>query len=393
MISERQLFLQYVAQTSDAPLGLEIERAKGVYLFDKAGKRYIDLISGISVSALGHCHPKVVAAVKEQLDHYMHLMVYGEYVLSPQVKLAKRLCELLPANLNNVYFVNSGAEATEGAMKLAKRYTGRTEIISFKNAYHGSTQGALSLIGSEEMKRPFRPLLPDTRLLRFNNSDDLKEVTVHTAAVVCEVVQGEAGIIAAEEKFLTALRKRCNETGSLLIFDEVQTGCGRTGKLFAFEHYNITPDILLLAKGFGGGLPLGAFISSEKVMLVLKTNPVLGHITTFGGNPVCCAAGLATLNTLLEEDLINQVAVKERIFKKLLVHTEILSFRSKGLLMALELESAETNKKVIDYCIENGVVTDWFLFASNCMRIAPPLIITEDEIRSACEVIIKGLDK
>jgi acetylornithine/N-succinyldiaminopimelate aminotransferase len=393
MINERQLFLQHVAQTSDAPLGLEIEHAKGVYLFDKAGGKYIDLISGISVSALGHCHPTVVAAVKEQLDHYMHLMVYGEYILSPQVKLAKRLCELLPASLNNVYFVNSGAEAVEGAMKLAKRYTNRTEVISFKNAYHGSTQGALSIIGSEEMKNSFRPLLPDTRLLRFNNSDDLKEITPHTAAVICEVVQGEAGVIAAEEDFLNTLRKRCDATGSLLIFDEVQTGYGRTGKLFAFEHYNIAPDILLLAKGFGGGLPLGAFISSEKIMSVLKTNPVLGHITTFGGNPVCCVAGLATLNTLLEEDLINQVMVKERIFRKLLVHTKIKSFRSKGLLMALELESMEANKRVINYCIENSVVADWFLFAPNCMRIAPPLIITEGEINSACDVIIKGLDK
>jgi acetylornithine/N-succinyldiaminopimelate aminotransferase len=393
MISERQLFLQYVAQTNDAPLGLEIERAEGVYLFDKEGKKYIDLISGIGVSALGHCHPKVVAAVKEQLDHYMHLMVYGEYVLSPQVKLAKRLCELLPASLNNVYFVNSGAEAVEGAMKLAKRFTNRSEIISFKNAYHGSTQGALSIIGNEDMKRSFRPLLPDTKLLRFNNLEDLNEITTHTAAVICEVVQGEAGVIPSDKSFLTTLRNRCDETGALLIFDEVQTGYGRTGKLFAFEHYKVTPDILLLAKSFGGGLPLGAFISSEKIMSVFKTNPVLGHITTFGGNPVCCAAGLATLNALIEENLANQVEAKERIFRELLVHSKIKNFRSKGLLMALELENWEANKKVIDYCIENGVVTDWFLFAPNCMRIAPPLIITEKDIRLSCAIILKGLDK
>ncbi len=393
MISERQLFLQYVAQTSDAPLGLEIERAEGVYLFDKNGKKYLDLISGISVSALGHCHPKVIAAVKEQLDHYMHLMVYGEYVLSPQVKLAMRLCELLPESLNNVYFVNSGAEAVEGAMKLAKRFTNRTEIISFKNAYHGSTQGALSIIGREEMKRPFRPLLPDTKALRFNRVEDLNEITMHTAGVICEVVQGEAGVIPAEEVFLAALRKRCDETETLLIFDEVQTGYGRTGKLFAFEHYRVIPDILLLAKSFGGGLPLGAFISSEKIMSVFKTNPALGYITTFGGNPVCCAAGLATLNAILEENLTSRVVAKERIFRKLLVHSKIKNFRSKGLLMALELESWEANKKVIDYCIENGVVTDWFLFAPHCMRIAPPLIITENDMRFSCDVILKGLDK
>jgi acetylornithine/succinyldiaminopimelate/putrescine aminotransferase len=393
MISERQLFLQYVAQTSDTPLCLEIERAEGVYLFDKSGKKYIDLISGISVSALGHCHPKVVEGVKEQLEHYMHLMVYGEYVLSPQVKLAKRLCELLPKSLNNVYFVNSGAEAVEGAMKLAKRFSNRAEIISFKNAYHGSTQGALSIIGNEDMKRPFRPLLPDTKSLRYNHVEDLNEITTHTAGVICEVVQGEAGVIPVEEIFLTALRKRCSETGTLLIFDEVQTGYGRTGKLFAFEHYRIIPDILLLAKSFGGGLPLGAFISSEKIMSAFKTNPALGHITTFGGNPVCCAAGLATLNAIIEENLTNQVAAKERMFRKLLVHPNIKNFRSKGLLIALELDSWETNKKVIDYCIEHGVVTDWFLFAPNCMRIAPPLVITEKDIRLCCDVILQGLDK
>jgi len=393
MISNRQLFLQHVAQTSDAPLSLELERADGVYLFDKSGKKYLDLISGISVSALGHCNPIVVKAVEEQLKHYMHLMVYGEYILSPQVKLAKRLCEVLPKNLNNVYFTNSGTEAVEGAMKLAKRFTGRTELVAFKKAYHGSTQGALSLIGSEDMKRAFRPLLPDTKSLRFNNTDDLSEVTTQTAAVICEVVQGEAGVIVADANFLTSLRKRCDETDTLLIFDEVQTGYGRTGKLFAFEHYGIVPDILLLAKSFGGGLPLGAFISSEEIMSSLKTNPVLGHITTFGGNPVCCAAGLATLNALLDKGLINQVAAKERIFKQLLVHPKIKIFRSKGLLMALELDSFEANKKLIDFCIENGVITDWFLFASNCMRIAPPLIITEEEIRYSCSIILKGLDK
>lgn len=392
MISQRELFIKHVAQTSPFPLSLEIEKAEGCYLYDASGKQYLDLISGISVCNLGHRHPNVVKAIKEQADKYMHVMVYGEYIQSPQVQLAALLSSLLPSSLQSVYFVNSGAEAIEGAIKLAKRSTGRTELISFKNSYHGSTHGALSLMGDERLKQPFRPLLPGVRHLEFNNLNDLNSITYKTAAVVIEPVQGEAGVVLAQNNFLQQVRKRCTETGSLLIFDEIQTGYGRTGKLFAFEHYNVVPDILCLAKGMGGGMPLGAFISSGKIMSGLAADPELGHITTFGGNPVCCAAGLATLQTIVDEELVNVVKKKNKLFIEQLKHPLIKQLRSKGLLIALEFDNFEINKKIIDNCIQNGVIVDWFLFNMKSMRIAPPLIISEAEIKKACSTIINAIN-
>ncbi len=389
----RNLFLQYLAQTSDIPLGLEIEKAEGVYLYDKSGKSYIDLISGISVSNIGHRHHEVLKAVNEQLEKYMHVMCYGEYVLSPQVQLAKEIADSLPEKLNCTYFVNSGSEAVEGALKLAKRYTGRTEIIAFKNAYHGSTHGALSIMGDERLKIPFRPLLPDVKLIELNNYNQLELISEKTACVVIEPVQAEAGVRITEDKFLSELRNRCNKTGTLLIFDEVQTAFGRTGTLWGFEQYsNAVPDIIVVAKGMGGGMPIGAFISSKEIMSVLSINPPLGHITTFGGHPVCCAAALANLKVIRREKLYSDVLAKEKMFLKLLKHPGIKQIRSKGLLMALQFESFEVNKKIIDRCIEKGVVTDWFLFAPDCLRISPPLIITEDEIKRACEIILSSID-
>lgn len=389
MLTQRQLFINHLAQTSDAPLALEIESAQGVYLKDASGKKYLDLISGISVSNVGHRHPAVLKAIQEQLDKYMHLMVYGEYIQAPQVKLARLISDLLPAKLSSVYFVNSGSEAIEGAMKLAKRYTGRTEVIAFKNAYHGSTQGSLSIMGNEEFKQAFRPLLPDIKQLAYNNIQQLEHITDRTAAVFVETLQGEAGAIAPQGDFLKQLQRRCVATGTLLIADEIQTGFGRTGKLFAFEHYDIVPDILCIAKGMGGGMPIGAFISSKEIMNSLTNNPVLGHITTFGGHPVCCAASYATLQVLLDEKLIEQVEEKEKLFRELLVHPAIKSIHGKGLLLALEFDSYDQNKMIIDACIENGVITDWFLFNAHSMRIAPPLTITSEEIREACGIILK----
>lgn len=389
MLTQRQLFINHLAQTSDSPLALEIESAEGVYLKDASGKKYLDLISGISVSNVGHRHPAVLKAIQEQLDKYMHLMVYGEYIQAPQVKLAKLISDLLPAKLSSVYFVNSGSEAIEGAMKLAKRYTGRTEVIAFKNAYHGSTQGSLSIMGNEEFKQAFRPLLPDIKQLEYNNIQQLEHITDRTAAVFVETLQGEAGAIAPQGDFLKQLQQRCVATGALLIADEIQTGFGRTGKLFAFEHYDIVPDILCIAKGMGGGMPIGAFISSKEIMNSLTNNPVLGHITTFGGHPVCCAASYATLQVLLNEKLIEKVEEKEKLFRELLVHPAIKSINGKGLLLALEFDSYDQNKMIIDACIENGVITDWFLFNAHSMRIAPPLTITSEEIREACSIILK----
>ena len=391
MLSQRQLFLNHIAQTSETPLALEIEKAEGVYLFDTSGKRYLDLISGISVSNVGHCHPKVVSAIKDQVDKYMHTMVYGEYIQSPQVKLAKHLADNLPANLSSVYFVNSGSEAIEGAMKLAKRFTGRTEIISFKNGYHGSTQGSLSIMGNEEFKNAFRPLLPDTKQIEFNSTIDFSQITERTACVVVETIQGEAGAIVPTNDFLKKLSAHCKSIGALLIADEIQCGFGRTGKLFAFEHYGFVPDVICLAKGMGGGMPIGAFISSKEIMNCLTNNPILGHITTFGGHPVCCASADATLSVLLEEKLIDGVEAKEQLFRALLKHPKIKSINGKGLLLSLEFESYEENKSIIDKCIEKGVITDWFLFNSHSMRIAPPLTITEEEIKFACKVIIESL--
>jgi acetylornithine/N-succinyldiaminopimelate aminotransferase len=392
MLTQRQLFINHLAQTSETPLALEIVKAEGLYLTDVSGKQYMDLISGISVSNVGHRHPKVLTAIQNQLDKYMHLMVYGEYIQTPQVQLARLLAEHLPEKLSSVYFVNSGSEAIEGAMKLAKRFTGRTEIISFKNAYHGSTQGSLSIMGNEEFKNAFRPLLPDTRQIEYNNIVDLKQITHRTACVVVETIQGEAGAVTPQFDFLKKLRERCTEVGAMLVADEVQCGFGRTGKLFAFEHYDFIPDIVCLAKGMGGGMPIGAFISSIEIMRSLTNNPILGHITTFGGHPVCCAASMATLTVLLEEKLMEQVAQKEKLFRSLLKHPKIKSVSGKGLLLAVEFENYEQNKLIIDKCIEKGVITDWFLFNSHSMRIAPPLTITEEEIIKACQIIIECID-
>jgi acetylornithine/N-succinyldiaminopimelate aminotransferase len=393
MLSQRQLFLQHVAQTSDAPLALEIEKAQGVYLYNTDGKKYIDLIAGIGVSALGHCHPKIVDAIQAQAAKYAHTMVYGEYIQAPQVQLAKYLVDLLPQNLQSVYFTNSGTEATEGAMKLAKRFTNKTEIISCYHSYHGSTQGALSLNGDEYFKSNYRPLLPDTRQIRYNNFDDIHLITKKTAAIFLEPVQAEAGVIVPSDEYLQAIRNRCNETGTLLVFDEIQTGCGRTGNLFRFKTVDVIPDILLVGKAFGGGLPLAAFIASNEIMQVLQTNPVLGHITTFGGNAICCAAGLASLKEIQEQKLYQQAAQKAQLFLQLLHHPAIQKINHCGLMMALYLDNFDNLQKVIRACLDNGLITDWFLFANNCMRIAPPLIITEEEIKVSCAIIQNALNK
>jgi acetylornithine/succinyldiaminopimelate/putrescine aminotransferase len=391
MATLRQLFLNHNAQTTRFPLLLEFENAKGCYLHTKEGKACLDLISGIGVSNIGHSHPEVIEAIKQQAEKYMHLMVYGEYVQAPQVLFAEKLASLLPESLQSTYFVNSGAEAIEGALKLAKRYTGRSEIVAFKNSYHGSSHGALSVMGNEEYKQAYRPLLPGVRFVHFNEPADLEHITTQTACVLVETLQGEAGIRVPDTSYMQALRKRCTETGTLLILDEIQVAFGRTGKLFAFEHFGIVPDILVLAKALGGGMPICAFVSSQAIMSTLTENPILGHITTFGGHPVCCAAGLAALNVLLDDDLTSAVAQKETLFRKLLIHPAIREVRGKGLLLAIELDNFELNKKIIDRCIENGIITDWFLHCSNSMRIAPPLIITSEEIEQACTVILEAV--
>jgi acetylornithine/N-succinyldiaminopimelate aminotransferase len=392
MLTLRQLFLNNNAQTTHFPLLLEFERAEGVYMYDSEGKAYIDLISGIGVSNLGHSHPKVIQAIKEQVDKYMHLMVYGEYVQTPQVRFAEKLVDILPATLNSVYFTNSGAEAVEGALKLAKRFTGRQHMVAFHGSYHGSTHGALSVMGNEEYKQAYRPLLPGISFINLNNFDDLQFITEQTACVILETIQGEAGVRIPDQDYMQALRERCTKTGTLLILDEIQTAFGRTGKLFAFEHYNIVPDILMLAKALGGGMPVGAFVSSINIMAALKENPILGHITTFGGHPVCCAAGLAALEVLLDEQLIEHVAAKEALLRQQLTHSAIKQIRGKGLMLAVELESFDLLKKIIDTCIENGIVTDWFLHCSNAMRIAPPLIISDEEIIKACGIITNAIE-
>lgn len=392
MLTLRQQFLNNNAQTTHFPLLLEFERAEGVYMYDTAGKPFIDLISGIGVSNLGHSNPKVIAAIKDQVDKYMHLMVYGEYVQTPQVRFAEKLISILPDTLNSVYFTNSGAEAVEGALKLAKRYTGRQQIIAMHNSYHGSSHGALSVMGNEEFKQAYRPLLPGVNFIRFNEPAELSYITNETACVIVETIQGEAGIRVPEVTYMQELRKRCTETGTLLILDEIQAAFGRTGKLFAFEHFGIVPDILLLAKALGGGMPVGAFVAPSEMMAAFKENPILGHITTFGGHPVCCAAGLAALTVLLDGSLVQTVNEKEELIRSLLIHPAIRSIRGKGLMLAIEFDSFELNKKIIDRCIENGVITDWFLHCSNSMRIAPPLIITPVQIGQACSVILEAID-
>ena len=391
-MNERELFLKHIAQTSPSPLAFEIKKAEGCLLYDTNGKEYIDLIGGISVANLGHRHPKVVEAIKKQLDAYMHVMVYGEFIESPQVQYAKLLTDNLPPSLNSVYFTNSGAEAIEGSMKLAKRITNRTQIIAFKNSYHGSTQGALSIIGDEYWRNAFRPLLPDILHLEYNSFGSLNEISERTACVIAETVQAEAGIIVPSKTWMQALRKKCTETGTLLILDEIQTGFGRTGKRWGFENFEIVPDVLILGKALGGGMPLGAFIAGKKLMDAFTENPILGHITTFGGHPVCCAAGLTAMKVLLEEKIIDSIKPKEALFRSLLIHKRIKEIRSFGLWMAVEFDSFETNKKIIDICIVSGLMTDWFLFASQGLRISPPLIISEGQIKKACKIILQACD-
>lgn len=393
MISHRQLFLQHLAQTTNFPLMLEIDHAEGVYMYGPDGKKYIDLISGIGVSNVGHRHPKVVEAVKAQIDKYMHLMVYGEFIQSPQVQLAQALAQTLPATLDCCYLVNSGSEAVEGALKLAKRFTGRPDLVSCYNAYHGSSQGALSVCGNEGFKQAYRPLLPGVRHIRHGQMDELSMIDDKTAAVIIEVVQGEAGVRIADQAYFKALRQRCNETGTLLILDEIQSGFGRTGTFWAFEQFGFVPDILVSAKGMGGGMPIGAFITSQKIMSTLKDNPILGHITTFGGHPVSAAASLATLRMIVDDQLTGQVEHKAALFKEHLQHPAIQELRNLGLMMAVEFASFEVLKPIIDRTIELGVVTDWFLYCNNSMRIAPPLIIQDHEIKEACDIILQAIEE
>jgi len=393
MDSQRQNFLRYIGQTSDSPMMLAIERAEGIYLYGKDGKIYRDMISGISVNNLGHRHPKVIKAIQDQLDKYLHLMVYGEFIQDPTVDLARYLASILPDQLSTVYFVNSGSEAIEGALKLAKRYTGRREIIAFRQGYHGSSHGALSVMGNEEYKSAYRPLIPGIKLLDFNRMDQVERITDRTACVLLEPIQGEAGIRIADNKFLEGIREKCDDTGTLLIFDEVQTGFGRTGTFFAFESFGVIPDIITLAKGLGGGMPIGAFIASGEIMSVLKNDPALGHITTFGGHPLSCAAALAVVRTLKEDQIMDTIPAKENLFRTILRHEEIREVRGKGLFLALEMNSTERVKKIIKKALSKGVILDWFLFCPGAIRIAPPLIITEEQIVEAASIILDSINE
>jgi acetylornithine/succinyldiaminopimelate/putrescine aminotransferase len=387
-MTNRQLFLSHVGQTSEAPLALNIVRAEGSRMWDADGKEFTDLIAGIGVCNIGHRHPKVIEAIKAQADKYLHIMVYGELVQNPQVEYAKLITDHLPETLNSVFYTSGGSEATEGAMKLAKRHTGRSQIVSFKNSYHGSTQGALSIMGSEYWQQAYRPLLPDILQLNYNDFNDLLSITEQTACVFAETIQAEAGVIKPNNGWLKTLRERCTQTGTLLVLDEIQCGFGRNGTLWAFEQFDVVPDILLLGKALGGGMPLGAFITNRKIMGSLTHDPVLGHINTFGGHPVSCAAGAAAMKVLLEEKMIDHVFEKETLFKSLLQHPEIERVSSAGLSIAVHFKDFNTNKRIIDKAIEQGVFTDWFLFAANALRIAPPLNISNDDIEKACKIIL-----
>ena len=392
MISNRQLFLRHVAQTSDSSLQFEIERAEGIFFYDTSGKAYIDLVSGVSVSALGHGHPVVINAIKNQTDRYLHTMVYGEFVQSPQVQYARWLTKRLPSTLDNVYFVNSGSEAIDGAMKLAKRVTGREGFRAFRNAYHGGTHGAMSILGDEKARSGYLPLLPGIKHLRFNCEKDLGLIDAGVAGVVVEPIQAEAGIIEPGDDFLVKVRERCDQTGTLLILDEIQTGMGRTGKLFTFEYYGIVPDILCLAKSFGGGMPLGAFIAPKEMMHKLTFDPPLGHITTFGGHPVSCAAGLAAQRFIEEQRLMKHVLKMEKRYRTGLKHSLISSIRGKGLFLAVVLMKGIDVGKFIAAAFTNGLVIDQFLFSDNSFRIAPPLIITDAEVDDSIQRVLTTLD-
>lgn len=390
----RELYFRHLGIPSSTPLAIEVERAEGIYFYDIRGKRYTDLVSGVAVSNIGHRHPRVLKAIHDQLDKYMHLMVYGEYIQSPQVELAYKLAQHLPANLEAVYFVNSGSEAIEGALKLAKRTTGRSEVVAFKNAYHGGTAGALSLLGNEKLKNAFRPLIPDIRFLEFNNAGMLNSISEKTACVVVECIQAEAGIILPEDGFLKTLREQCDTSGALLIIDDIQMGFGRTGSLFSFEQFGLVPDILCLAKGMGGGMPIGAFISSMETMHKLTFNPALGHITTFGGHPVSCAAALANLEIILEDRLAEAANEKGKQFYELLKgHSAIKEIRYKGLMMGIELKNGSAASTLTGCLAEEGLITDRFLFRSSAFRIAPPLTISSEQIIETSQVILQCLDK
>jgi acetylornithine/N-succinyldiaminopimelate aminotransferase len=392
-ISQRQLFFSHVAQTSPEPLALEIEKAEGVYLFGADGKRYIDFISGISVSNVGHRHPKILEAIHEQLNKHMHVMVYGEFIQSPQVKLADAISKTLPGNLDSIYFVNSGTEATEGAIKLIKRATGRKKIIAFKNSYHGSTNGALSLMSDEYFSSAYLPLLPNIEFLNPNDESELSKIDHETAGVFVELIRGEVGAVALDHSFVSKLKAQCEKSGALLVVDEIQSGFGRTGKFWACEHYDLIPDVILMAKGMGGGMPIGAFAAKQSLMKELSHNPVLGHITTFGGHPVSCMASLATLQVVNEVLATNKIQAFEAIIRAELNHPKLKSIQGKGLLLSGELNSKEENFTFIKNCIQDGLITDWFLFADHRFRIAPPLTITEEELRNALLIIQSNLDK
>ena len=393
----RKQFLEHVGQTSPSPMMVEVERAEGSFFYTPEGKRYFDLVAGVSVSNVGHANAEVVAAVQKQAADYMHIMVYGEMIERPQVEYARSIAELLPGQLDCVYFVNSGAEAVEVALKLVKRYTGRTELISMKRAYHGSTHGAMSMMGTpegEEWKAEFRPLLPDVKSINFNSFDDLSEITERTAGVLCEVVQGEAGVRLPNPEWLKALRERCTEVGALLIFDEIQTGMGRTGEMFACTKYGIQPDVVCLAKAFGGGMPLGGIASNKQILDSFTNNPCLGHITTFGGHPVCCAAGLAALNYLKNNNIVESVENKGALFENLIKnHNKVLEIRRSGLLLAVELGKSEYLYHLMEIFKEEGIMSDWFLYCDTAFRISPPLTISEAEIRECCDIILRSLDR
>ena len=393
MISNRELFLKNTAQTSESPRLIEIEKAEGSYLYGPQGQKYLDLVSGFNVSNIGHRHPKVIEAIQNQLEKYLHVTVYGEFVQAPQVQLATQLLANLPDTFGSVYFTNSGAEAVEGSMKIAKKFTGRRQIIAAKKAYHGSTQGALSLIGGTQYHEAYAPLLPEIDFIEFNSLPDLENITTKTAAVIVEAIQGEAGVRVPTSEYMQALRTKCTEVGALLIFDEIQTGFGRTGKLFAFEHFGIVPDILMLAKGIGGGMPLGAFVAPKHIMDVIKANPMLGHITTFGGHPVSCAAALASLGVILEEKLIESVDEKAALFRQELAHPKIKEIRGLGLMMCLQVENFDQVYSVSKYCADNGVMIDWYLHCETALRVAPPLTISKEEILEACTIIKTAIDK
>ena len=389
----KQEFFKYQAQTTPYAAGFEVEKAEGSYIYGKDGRAYLDFVAGVSANTLGHSHPKVVNAIKEQADKYLHVMVYGEYAQEKPVELCRLLSEATPEPLEVTYLVNSGAEAIDGALKLAKRYTGREEIISMKNSYHGNTHGALSVSGNEFHKREFRPLLPMISFIEFNNEEEFSKITEKTACVIAETIQGAAGFLTPSQNYFKNLKKRCEEVGALLILDEIQPGFGRTGKLFSFEHYDMVPDILVMGKGMGGGVPVGAFMSSAEIMKSLQHSPKLGHITTFGGNPLIAAASFATLKEVLESSLMNEVEEKEKLFRELLVHPKIKKVNGRGLMLAVELESPEYTLDVAKRCMEKGLIVFWQLYRNEFMRISPPLTISKEEIKKGCEIILEALNE